>query len=444
MSLTLSFAERKQLRFSDLLNNSDSSIDNNVAWLSKEREAAYTRFCNAPLPNRKVEHWKYNDLNFLTQRDYKLPYSSASADQSLSKPVRAKIPLDNAIELDFVDGVLISDLNELELPEGLQIINFANANGEQQQLVKTHFKKQVDSKNLFTDLNDAICSDGVLIRVSANNIINTPIYLRYFSNGTNKATVTSNRVIIELAKASSLRVIEQFESDASNQAQLSLQQTSVVLGDNSQLKHCRLNLEDQSALQVSSVRISLAKNAELNGFYLGLGSQLNRTDIDVAHKDQYALAKLTGIYLPSNKQAIDYHTNIEHQQPNCKTREVFRGIIADQASATFNGKIHIFRDAQKSDAQLNNKNLLLTNQAEVNTKPELEIYADDVTCAHGATVAQLDNKSLYYMQSRGINPEKARKILSFAFVRELLCNLEDDAIEGFLSSKFSGYLSRIS
>ena len=444
MSLTLSFAERKQLPFSDILKFPDSGVGENFTWLSKIRETAFTRFCDATLPNRKVEHWKYNDLNFLTGQAYKLPCPSSSSEQSLSKPLRAKIPLDNALELDFIDGVLITELNNLSLPQGLEVTSFADANNDQQQIIKTHFKKQSDSKNLFVDLNDALCSNGILIRVDAKAELSAAIYLRYFSSGSNEASVTSNRVIVELGEASFLNLIEQFESAQSNQAQLSLQQTSVALGDNSQLKHCRLNLEAESAQQVSAVRASLAKSAVFNGFYLGLGSQLNRTDIDIAHTDQHALAKLTGIYLPSNKQAIDYHTNIEHQQPHCKTREVFRGIIADQASATFNGKIHIFQDAQKSDAQLNNKNLLLTNQAEVNTKPELEIYADDVICAHGATVAQLDNKSLYYMQSRGINHEKARKILSFAFIRELLTHLEDDAIEGFLSSKFSGYLSKIS
>jgi len=191
------------------------------------------------------------------------------------------------------------------------------------------------------------------------------------------------------------------------------------------------------------VKYLLDSASRLKSFFLGLGGKINRTDVDLQHLGSNAECEINGVYLPAGAQAIDYHTNIEHRVAHCTSRETFRGIVADKASATFNGKIHIFADAQKSDAVLNNKNLLLTNQAEVNTKPELEIYADDVKCAHGATVAQLDNKSVYYLQTRGLSRQQAKKMLSIAFVKELLNRVELEEIQRFLNSLLDTYMSQL-
>ena len=173
-------------------------------------------------------------------------------------------------------------------------------------------------------------------------------------------------------------------------------------------------------MHIGSTHVDLTRDSQYNAFHLGLGTRLTRNDIVVNHNVGGSHCELNGVYIPQNQQLLDFHTCIEHKVPHCTSNEVFRGIMNDKARAVFNGRIHIHPQAQKTLAELSNKNLLLTNTAEIYTKPELEIYADDVKCAHGATVAQLEEKAMFYMQSRGISKKEAEVMLSFGFINELL------------------------
>ncbi|MEX1056560.1 MAG: Fe-S cluster assembly protein SufD, partial [Natronospirillum sp.] len=205
-------------------------------------------------------------------------------------------------------------------------------------------------------------------------------------------------------------------------------------------KHSRLNLEQEDLLHVGGVHVNLSRNARLNGFTLAIGSRLKRIDYQVSHCGEGAELILNGVYLPRGRQLVDYHTNVEHRVPHCTTSETFRGIIGDSARAVFNGRIHIHPQAQKSLAELSNKNLLTSNKAEVDTKPELEIYADDVKCAHGATVSQLDATALYYLQSRGIARAEAEVMLSFGFINELLSETPEPSVQRYLYARLGALL----
>ena len=241
-----------------------------------------------------------------------------------------------------------------------------------------------------------------------------------------------------------MQIVEYFTGDDTREhLALSLQQTQIVCAEGSHCAYYRLNTLPATCRQVSSVATQLNYNARFNAFFGSLGGKLDRTDINLYCQGTNAECEINGVYLPSADRCVDFHTNIEHQKPHCRSEETFRGIIADRAKATFNGKIHIFRDAQKSDAQLSNKNLLLTNQAEVNTKPELEIYADDVKCAHGATVAQLDSKATYYLQTRGIDKETAEKMLSAAFVKQLIADIKLTPFKTRVESLINDYMNHL-
>ena len=434
MSINIDFNNRESLEVSQF------ELNNTLDWLAPVKTEALTHFKLAKLPNRKVEHWKYNEMFFLQDNLFQL--NEALPSDSVLIENTSGISLDNTIDLTFVDGDLITSLKSLSSVDGLTITQFKNTNQAQQKIILSQVDSKLNQKNLLVNLNESILKDGLLIEVSKNIIVENPIYLRYFSSSKNKKCISSNKVIVSIGQSSQMTLIEQFDSDTQSTEQLSLQQTSIELSENSQLSHYRLNLEFETARQMSQVKTNLHKNSILNSFYLGLGSLLNRTDIDVVHVGQNAEAIIKGIYLPSNSQSIDYHTNIEHRVAHCNSNEVFRGIIADQSTATFNGKIHIFRDAQKSDAYLNNKNLLLTNQATINTKPELEIYADDVLCAHGATVAQLDDEAVFYMQTRGLSKQQAKKALSIGFVQELLNDIKIEPIKMFLTNILEKHMSK--
>src|SRR5690606_13001706 len=217
--------------------------------------------------------------------------------------------------------------------------------------------------------------------------------------------------------------------------------SELVVGDNAELHHYRLNLEEENLLHLGGVHVNLLRNARLRGFALAQGSRLKRIDYQVNHRGPGADLNLQGIYLPRNNQMVDYHTNVQHCVPYCTTNEIFRGIIGDTAHAVFNGRIHIHPDAQKPLAELSNRNLLTSDKAEVDTKPELEIYADDVKCAHGATISQLDMTAMYYLQSRGLSATQARTMLSMGFINELLQELPQEAVRDYLQQHLQDYFA---
>jgi Fe-S cluster assembly protein SufD len=249
-------------------------------------------------------------------------------------------------------------------------------------------------------------------------------------------------LLVVLEEGASAKVIEHYASTEAQQNGFVNALTEVVVGDNAELQHYRLNMEEENILHVGGVHADLHRAARLRGFTIARGSRLTRIDYQINHRGEGAELDLQGIYLPRNRQFVDYHTNVEHCVPHCTTSEVFRGIMADSSKAVFNGRILIHPHAQKTLAELSNKNLLTSNKAEVDTKPELEIYADDVKCAHGATVSQLNNTALYYLQSRGVPRQEAEVMLSFGFINELLQDVAEPAIQSYLGPRLAKLFSR--
>lgn len=409
-------------------------------WLNTIRREDYLAFSKQPLPSRKTEHWKYNDMFFLAQSEFQIAASVTEQHTNISNSIPE---LDDEIKCVFIDGKYSPAHSSKTLPSGVSVTSFRQADARQIELISNNLETAQQSKNLLLQLNTVLSQDGLLIEIEANKKIEKPIYLLHYRCTADENKISSNQTMVSCGSNSECQLIEHFVSEQSDSTQMALQQSVIHLQPNSRCNHYRLNLEAASSLQVSRALILIEQDSRLNSFYYSEGSQLNKTDIDIHHQGKNSESQLTGIYLPSNTQTIDYHTNIEHRVAHCTSREVFRGIIADSAKATFNGKIHIFKDAQKSDAQLSNKNLLLTNQAEINTKPELEIYADDVVCAHGATVAKIDDKAVYYLQTRGIDKTRAKKMLSIGFINELLDRVENQSLSHYLREQIQSCLSDV-
>src|SRR5690606_14089099 len=292
-------------------------------------------------------------------------------------------------------------------------------------------------EHLFAALSDAWAADGILLHVPRGTRLEKPVYILNVATPEAQPAVSSQRVLVILEDNSEAELIEHYVSGSEKQNLFVNSHTEVVVGNNAQIQHYRINLEQEDLLHVGGVHIDLHRDARFLGFTLAQGSRLKRIDYHVNHRGEGAHLGLNGVYLPRNKQLIDYHTNVEHRVPNCATDEVFRGIIGDSAKAVFNGRIHIHQDAQKTLAELSNKNLLTSPTAEINTKPELEIYADDVRCAHGATIAQLDETSVFYLQSRGVTRADAVRMLSFGFINELLNEVPEQAIQDYLRPRLT-------
>lgn len=270
-----------------------------------------------------------------------------------------------------------------------------------------------------------------------------PIYLLHLQTAQQEGELAPVRILVQLGQSAEATLLEDYRVQAPGISAVSAV-TELQLGANASLQHYRLNLEEENHLHLGSVHATLAADARLQGFTLASGSRLKRLDYHLRHLGQGADLKLQGIYLPRGNQRIDYHTEVEHVVPHCTTDEVFRGVIADTAKACFNGRIHIHPQAQKTLAEMSNRNLLTSPRAEINTKPELEIYADDVKCAHGATVSQLNDEALFYMTSRGISAAEARVMLSFGFVNELVEGLALEELRVWLRPKIAAIFAQTS
>ena len=258
------------------------------------------------------------------------------------------------------------------------------------------------------------------------------MHLLWLVRAADGATAINQRLLLVAGANSKASVIEQFQSLDDAQASFCAGVTELILEAGANFSHCRLHEEQGEAVHIGGVHAALDRDAHLSSFHLALGSRLKRLDVVVNHQGPGAHANLNGVYLPRGDEHIDYHTTIEHAVPHCTSDEIFRGIVGDKATAVFNGRIHIHPQAQKTRAELSNRNLLTSHEAQVNSKPELEIYADDVQCAHGTTVAQLDELSLHYLRTRGVSRDEAEVMLSFGFINELIDALELDSLRSYL------------
>lgn len=383
-------------------------------WLHNIRASGAQVFRDTPWPSRKTENWKYTSLFALEQQAYHAP----APQVNLLDDSRFAITGLNAQRLVFVNGHFNAALSDKI--EGLVCVPFSQANATQQALIAEKlngtFKQE---QHLFGALNNAALQEGVLIHLAKNQVCAQPVQIVHVQSA-DEGFSSYARHLIVLEQHSEATVLEHFVSAGNTANNIHNQLTEVFVGEGAKLNHYRLHLENGSQSHFGGVHVNLAANSVFNSFQLALGGKIKRIDVVVNHLGSGAHSDINGVYLPKEKQHIDFHTCIEHAVPHCTSNEVFRGIIADQAKAVFNGRIHIHKHAQKTAAELSNKNLLLSNQAEINTKPELEIYADDVRCAHGATIAQLDEKARFYLQSRGISRQEAEVMLSFGFINELI------------------------
>lgn len=404
---------------------------NTPALLAAMRAEGAEAFARATWPGRKTEQWKYTSLQALQS------YQDAVWQRSVKPGVAdTRLMEIDATRLVFVDGVFDAEASD-SLTDALTLFDAADADAAkiiERYLGKIAAGVDASRQNLFSALNNAWLHDGVLLHVAKGRTLEKPVYIVHLSSDADQATVANHRVLIVLEEGASAQLVEHYVTAADVGDAFVNALTEIHVGQNASLHHTRLNVENESVSHIGAVHVNLQRDARFTGFTLAEGSRLKRIDYQMNHCGQGAELKLDGVYLARNQQLVDYHTTIEHRVPNCTSAEVFRGIIGDKAKAVFNGRIHIHPDAQKTLAELNNRNLLTSNTAEIDTKPELEIYADDVRCAHGATISQLDETALYYLQSRGISPDQARVMLSFGFVNELLEKLPHEAVRAALET----------
>lgn len=422
----------------DLMNRTlDAASANAPQWLQERQSVGRKIWAEAELPTRKTEAWKYTSLHALNRS-----FDSAEPSAASQAELGLEYPYFGGCKLVFVDGYLREDLSRIDIPAGVQLVRFADADEAQTGLIQKHLGSVVDSsRHLFANLSDAALNDGVFVQIEAGTDVTEPLHLIWLTTTGETAFTVSQRLLVLSGANSRASLIEHFDSTGNGNA-FTNGITELLLEDGATLHHHRLHLEEAGAMHIGGVHARLAKDSTLESFHLALGSELKRIDVVINHEGPGAHCGLNGVYLLRKQEHVDYHTCIEHASPHCTTDEVFRGVIGDSARAVFNGRIHIHPDAQKTRAELSNRNLLTSAQAEINTKPELEIYADDVQCAHGATVAQLDPETMHYLQTRGVSREEAEIMLSYGFINEVIDSIALESLREYLRPLLAKRFSR--
>ena len=376
-------------------------------WLTPKRANALQLLSTTQWPTRKTETWRYTSLRAIQSSKAK---ELAASAQLTPQGIEGL----SAIELTFKNGKLDKSQLDSELPEGLTITLGSDLTAPQQLQALSDFSEVKPTRHLFGLVNDALAQDVVIVNVAAGIKIQQPLRI---SSLLSQGAESHTRVQVTLGEGAELAVIEdvQAEGDTLNTAFV-----EYFVSPKAHLEHYRFALQTGSNVSVGGCHFNMLDHSTMHSTIVAFGSDLSRLDTDIIHSGEFVDAKLNAIYLLDHNELFDLHATVEHAVPNGITEENVRCIVGGRAKAVFNGRIHIHRDAQKTLAELNNRNLLVSKTAEINTKPELEIYADDVRCAHGATSAEVDKQALYYLQTRGISRTKANVILNFGFINELI------------------------
>jgi Fe-S cluster assembly protein SufD len=298
-----------------------------------------------------------------------------------------------------------------------------------------------EGSHLFAALNTAAMQDGLVVMLEPGAVLERPIEVLHLSIGMDEPRVAQPRHLIRLGDGAQAEVIERYAS-LGEALYCTNSVLEIALGRDALLKHARLQQESPNAFHITGLYLSQAANSRYAGVNIGLGGIWARTDLVTRFSGEHAECDLQGLYLAGDKQLIDYHMDVRHGLPHCSSRERFKGILYGKGRAVFDGLVYVARDAQKTDAEMSNRNLILSPNAEVDTKPQLEIYADDVKCSHGTTVGQIEPEMLFYLRSRGISASIARRMLCLGFAGEIIEALGSEALRDYVTEQVGERLER--
>ncbi|MHB8474036.1 MAG: Fe-S cluster assembly protein SufD [Gammaproteobacteria bacterium] len=373
------------------------------------------------LPTTRDEEWRFTDLTPLLRQTYSAAGDAPTITLAALEPWL--LPEAAASRLVFVNGVYAPHLSARALPAGVHICLLSEvlADSAIAARVSTALDASGD-QTIFAVLNAALCGDGAVLLVEANQVIAAPLHVLFVSVPQSTAHVAAPRCLVLAERGSQATIVEDYVSLADGNY-FNTAVSEWVLGEGAQVNHAKLQREAPSAFHIATTAVSLARDAQYLSTSITLGARLSRHDVRVRLAGEGAHCTVNGLNLLAGRQLGDTHSLIDHAMPHCTSTQLHKCIVDDNAHAVFNGKVRVRRDAQKTDSRQSSRNLLLSEKARVDTKPELQIDADDVKCAHGATVGQLDMDEVFYLQSRGLSQSASRSLLTFAFAAEIIDQL---------------------
>lgn len=409
-------------------------------WLNGIRAAAIDQFRRTGFPSLRQEDWKYTDVRPIIKRNF----LSVAAGADAARPELLDgytMQAWDCHELVFVNGSCRSAYTHIrDLEQGVILRSLAevlrhDATGIQPYFEQVHAKSQ----SAFDNLNSAFLAEGAYLYVPDGVCIEKPIHLLFLAEQRPEPLVGHFRNLLVLGKQARATVIETY-AGADSAEYLTNTITEYTGAASAHLRHYKLQQESLRGFHVGSLRATLGRDSELVSHSLSLGGALVRNNIHAELTETGAAATLNGLYIAGGKQHVDNHTCVEHRVPHTTSAGFYRGVLDGNARGVFNGRVVVHAQAQKTDAQLSNANLLLSSQAEIDTKPELEIYADDVKCSHGTTVGQLDENMLFYLRSRAIDEKTARSLLTFAFAEDVINRIDFKPVRERLELSVAGKL----
>jgi Fe-S cluster assembly protein SufD len=407
------------------------------AWLGALRAQAMARFEKVGFPTPKLEDWKYTNLAPLGR----VPFAAAGEAGITRAHVEALANAWDGPQLVFVNGRLSSALSSWTPPRGLSMTPFAQALERGDATLESHLGRHVSlDQQPLAALNTALASDGALLEVAEG--AKAGLVHLVFLTGANAPVAAFPRVLILASAGSELAVLQTFVGSGGERSFTSAV-TEVELGEGTSVTAYTLQRQPDAAAHVGLIQVSQARGSRFSSVSLALGAALARDEVRVRLDGEGASCSLSGLYVGTGTQHLDQHTLIDHAKPSCTSRELYKGLLDDQSHGVFTGRVVVREDAQKTDSAQTNKNLLLSNAAQVDTRPQLEILADDVKCTHGSAVGQIDEDELFYLRSRGIDLLSARGLLTWAFASEVLDAIAHPALQLRARELVAGRLRRM-
>jgi Fe-S cluster assembly protein SufD len=415
-----------EVALQDLELKAGAAIAEGPQWLDPIRRAASARLTAVGFPTARDEEWRFTPVAPITRRTWRPANGTTAISAERLNPFIFGHP--EWSTLVFVDGAYSEALSRLSaVPAGVKVGSLADALRGNGELLPAHLTRHAPIEGSpFTAVNTAAFRDGGLLHVPAGLDLERPVHFVYVTTGAAEGVAIHSRNLIVVERGARASVIESYVTLAPGAVYWTNPVSEVVAGEGSWLEHTRIQRESERAYHVGLTHVNQRRDSHYRSFSMAMGGALARHNLHVRLNDENIETLMYGLYLTHGEQVVDNHTAIYHDQPNCRSWEVYKGVLDGRSRAVFNGKVFVQPAAQKTDAKQTNRNLLLSDGAKVDTKPQLEIFADDVKCTHGATVGRLDDVALFYARSRGVPREAAERLLTYAFAAEVI---EEVALE---------------
>ncbi|HSW56298.1 MAG TPA: Fe-S cluster assembly protein SufD [Ignavibacteriaceae bacterium] len=396
-----------------------------------KRKDALSNFSRLEFPTIKDEEWKYTSIAPLLKFNFVPSYEKKIVSEELIKSLLFD-EMEHSL-IVFVNGRYSAENSILlNMPEGVIVDSIANQIKKNNEVLLNHFGKYADHQNhIFTALSTAYTDDGAFIYVPAGKIVEEPIHIIFITDSGNEKILTQPRNLFVAGKNSQATIIEHYVGNE-GEIYFTNSVTEIVAEENAVVDHIKLQEESKKAFHIARMEVDQERRSNFSSHLISTGADLTRNDFNARFNDEGGECTLNGLYMIDGTQLFDAHTLMDHAKPHCNSHEHYKGILDDKSRGVFNGKIIVRQDAQKTNAFQENNSILLSDEALVNTKPQLEIFADDVKCSHGATIGQMDDEAKFYLKSRGIGEEASKGILLHAFASDVITSIKIESVRNYI------------